>query len=78
MKSVKFKTFEMGVVALTRVTTVLAEERTITYQDDEKLLLLLFQIQKLYQKMQHLLLMKYSFLMNKRNWLKIVWIHQSR
>ena len=36
MKSVKFKTFEMGVVALTRVTTVLAEERTITYQDDEK------------------------------------------
>ena len=36
VKSVKFKTFEMGVVALTRVTTVLAEERTITYQDDEK------------------------------------------
>ena len=36
VKSVKFKTSEMGVVALTRVTTVLAEERTITYQDDEK------------------------------------------
>lgn len=36
VKSVKFKTFEMGVVALTRVTTVLAEERTVTYQDDEK------------------------------------------